>query len=145
MKKLRALGVAGVLSLAMGMPVFAADFAGGHTGFHTGRGVGHHVNFAVCMTTNCVKPFWGVAAVQCNVGNRDLVCQDWSGYCSNYADVDNNGVCDNYTGTGNGGGNGNYVDGDNNGVCDNYAGAGNGAGYRGGGHHGGGHHGGRNR
>ena len=125
MKKLRALGVAGVLSLAMGMPVFAADFAGGHIGFHTGRGVGHHMNFAVCMTANCVKPFWGVAAVQCNVGNRDLVCQDWSGYCSNYADVDNNGVCDNYTG------------------------AGSGAGYRGGGHHGGGngggHHGGRNR
>ncbi len=35
----------------------------------------------------------------------------------NFVDDNNDGICDNYTGSGNG----NFVDNDNDGICDNYA------------------------
>lgn len=167
MKKLKVLGVAGVLSLAMGTSVFAADFSGG------GSVIGHHMNPAACVAGNYVKSLAGMTAAQCNFGNCNLICGNWGEYCRNYVETANLAVNDSYTdvavydsyaesavvyddystdyGYGNGYG-GNYVDADNDGVCDNWqsggygggygngycGGYGNGGGY-GGGHHGGGH------
>lgn len=197
MKKLKVLGAAGVLSLAIGTSVFAADFSGAQSGGIIGCGT----NPAVCMARSYIRPFADITAARCNIGSCSLICgnlneycrsyinaanlaanagggdvvntsvndtysdaalydnsyaeaaavyDDYAdtgygygnGYCGNYTDADNNGVCDNWQ---NGGGNGcgNYTDADNNGVCDNWQnGGGNGCGYGNGGGYGGGHHGG---
>ncbi len=154
MKKLKVLGVAGVLSLAMGTSVFAADFSGG------GSVIGHHMNPAACVAGNYVKPLAGMTAAQCNFGNCNLICGNWGEYCRNYVETANLAVNDSYAdvavsessytdvavydsyaesavvyddystdyGYGNGYG-GNYVDADNDGVCDNWQSGGYGGGY----------------
>lgn len=139
MKKLRVLAVAGVLSLAIGTSVFAADFSGG------GRIIRHHMNPAACVT-----------AMHCTIGNGNLICGNWAEYCRNYVETANNSVndtyaavadtvvSDSYTEVSNDAGNdsytpsvavyddygyGGYVDADNDGVCDNWQNGGYGGNY----------------
>ena len=156
MKKLKVLGVAGVMSLAVGTTVFAADFSG------NGRMIGHHMNPASCAAGGYVRTLAGITAAQCNFGNCNYICGNWGEYCRNYiaavntavnvsgsdaalcesgTDTADTAVYDSYvqstavyddysTGYGYGG---NYVDADNDGVCDNWQDGGYGGGYGNGG------------
>ena len=105
MKKKAILGVAGVLSLVMGTTVFASDFSNGYMG----RMPLH--NFKACsyvdVSRNYMRPASGIClADRCDFGNCNFIDGNWVGSCGNYVDEDQNGVCDNYTGQGNGAGSG---------------------------------------
>lgn len=149
MKKLKVLGVAGVLSLAMGTSVFAADFSGG------GRMIRGHMNPSVCAAGNYVRPLACMTAARCNLENCNFICGNLGEYCRNYVEAANLAVNDSYadvavsesytdaaiygsysesadvyddysTDYGYGG---NYVDADNDGVCDNWQNGGYGGNY----------------
>lgn len=149
MKKIMALGAAGVLSLAMGTSVFAADslgrFAcsmiGHHMGFFNAAVYegDYSENYALTgevrqSVENCVIGYPGGCAL------ADQVCQN-SGVCvqgcpGGYVDANGNGICDNCEAVGYHGSCDYFVDADGNGVCDNlhngnYCGNvnGNGGGY----------------
>ena len=128
MKKLAVLGVAGVLSLAMGTSVFAADSSSGYACAM----IGHHRNHSgyinsllyakdycdnYVMSAGVLKSVEPCAAVYPEERVlADQVCQN-AGVCvqgcaGGYVDADGNGICDNlnngyYCGNVNGSGYGN--------------------------------------
>lgn len=136
MKKIAVLGAAGVLSLAVGVSAFAADFGGGQIG----RMTGHHQILSERVAGNIIKPAFAQTAVN-SAGSCNSVCEDWSEYCGNYvlesidnvddnyADTVNAQAYGNYTDTNGDGVCDNYTDADNDGICDNYAGGYGSGGY----------------
>ena len=157
MKKLAVLGVAGVLSLAMGTSVFAADSSSGYACAM----IGHHRNHSgyinsllyakdycdnYVMSAGVLKSVEPCAAIYPEERVlADQVCQN-AGVCvqgcaGGYVDADGNGICDNCEAAGYHGYCDNFVDADGNGVCDNlnngyYCGNVNGSGYGNGGNYG---------
>ncbi len=157
MKKLAVLGVAGVLSLAMGTSAFAADSSSGYACAM----IGHHRNHSgyinsllyakdycdnYVMSAGVLKSVEPCAAIYPEERVlADQVCQN-AGVCvqgcaGGYVDADGNGICDNCEAAGYHGYCDNFVDADGNGVCDNlnngyYCGNVNGSGYGNGGNYG---------
>ena len=132
MKKLAVLGVAGVLSLAMGTSVFAADSSSGYACAM----IGHHRNHSgyinsllyakdycdnYVMSAGVLKSVEPCAAVYPEERVlADQVCQN-AGVCvqgcaGGYVDADGNGICDNCEAAGYHGYCDNFVDADGNDV-----------------------------
>lgn len=115
MKRWMVLGAAGILSLAMGTSVFAADLSDRQLG----RMQAHHIIAPsyVDMTRNYMRPASSIGiAKNLSIGNCNLIDGEWVGHCDNYVDTGYNGC-------------GNYVDADQDNVCDNWQGTGYGNGY----------------
>lgn len=134
MKKIMALGAAGILSLAMGTTVFAADSLGGYSCAMIGHHRNHisYIDSLVYAKNYCdnytasvdvLKSAGTYAAGYQGCNLSDQVCQN-NGVCvqgcpGGYVDADGNGICDSCEAAGYHGYCDNFVDADGNGVCDN--------------------------
>lgn len=135
MRKIMTLGAAGILSLAMGTSVLAADSAGGYAcamiGHHrTHMGYISSLVYAKNYCDNYTMSGDVLKSVETCVTGRlegrvlaDQVCQN-GGVCiqgcpGGYVDADGNGICDTCESAGYHGSCDNFADADGDGVCDN--------------------------